>query len=99
MVNLRPGVRLFSSACTTEIMVVKGSGDFDLRCGGKPMATEPVERGEPQEPHVEGTLMGKRYVNSDGSLEVLCTKPGSGSLSLAKEPLRYKESKALPSSD
>ena len=46
-----------------------------------------------------GTALGKRYVNASGDLELLCTKPGEGSLSVAGVPLVLKEAKALPSSD
>lgn len=46
-----------------------------------------------------GTALGKRYVNEDESLEVLCTKPGDGSLALSGTPLGLKEAKPLPASD
>jgi hypothetical protein len=38
-------------------------------------------------------------VNEAGDLEVLCTKPGDGALSLVDAPLQLKEAKPLPSSD
>jgi hypothetical protein len=47
----------------------------------------------------EGTQMGKRYVDTDGTLELLCVKPGAGSLSLDQVALTTKEAKSLPSSD
>ena len=43
--------------------------------------------------------MGKRYVDGDATLELLCTKPGSGSLSLGDELLVVKGAKPLPASD
>ena len=43
--------------------------------------------------------MGKRYVDEAGDLELLCTKPGEGSLTLAETPLTVKGAKPLPSSD
>lgn len=46
-----------------------------------------------------GTLLGKRYVNAAGDLELLCVKPGDGSLSANGETLVLKEAKPLPSSD
>ena len=36
---------------------------------------------------------------SDGTIEVLCTKPGDGSLSAGGDVLQLKEAKPLPSSD
>ena len=47
----------------------------------------------------EGSLLGKRYVSTDGLLEVLCTRGGRGSLWAADAQLVMKESKKLPSSD
>ena len=47
----------------------------------------------------EGTQLGKRYVNEAGDLELLCTKPGEGSLSVGDVKLALKEAKPLPSSD
>ena len=45
------------------------------------------------------TLIGKRYVNADESLELLCTKGGKGTLSLDGVALEIKQAKQLPSSD
>jgi len=49
--------------------------------------------------HKNGTQIGKRYVNEAGDLELLCTKPGEGSLAVGGTALTLKEAKALPSSD
>jgi hypothetical protein len=46
-----------------------------------------------------GTALGKRYVDAEGTVEILCTKSGAGSLHLDGRPLSLKESKPLPSSD
>jgi len=46
-----------------------------------------------------GTQIGKRYVNAAGDLELLCTKPGTGSLAAGGAPLVVKGAKPLPSSD
>ena len=43
--------------------------------------------------------MGRRYVSEGGDLEVLCTKPGDGSISLGEAALQIKGAKPLPSSD
>ena len=47
----------------------------------------------------DGTQVGKRYADDEVGLEVLCTKAGSGSLSLGLDPLPVKGAKPLPSSD
>ncbi|MBB4944175.1 hypothetical protein FHR32_008578 [Streptosporangium album] len=46
-----------------------------------------------------GTALGKRYVDLTCGLELLCTKPGKGTLSVSTEPLTVKDAKPLPSSD
>lgn len=98
----KAGARFRSTVCETEVVVVKApAAEVDLRCGGAVMV--PVEEaggdGAPTAPFDEGTLMGKRYVADDAGLELLCTKPGAGSLSVGAVPLLVKGAKPLPSSD
>lgn len=100
--ELRAGSRLKSAVCATEVIAVKApAADLDVRCGGAPMldAGATADGGEPMEGAAEGTLMGKRYVNEDESLELLCTKPGAGSLGVGDALMVLKESKPLPASD
>jgi len=101
--ELRAGSRLKSTVCTTEVIVVKApETDVDVTCGGVAMTdpgAAPAEAGEAVEGLTEGTALGKRYVNEDESLEVLCTKPGDGSLGIGTTALALKEAKALPASD
>ena len=97
----KPGARLRSVTCATEVVVVKGGTEVDLWCGGEPMVAidDAATGGEPRAPFDEGTLVGKRYVSEDEAIELLCTKPGAGSLSLGDAPLLVKGAKPLPSSD
>ena len=100
--ELKAGTRLRSAVDEVEVIVVKAQGDVDLRCGGHPMG--PAGEDAPGGASVEagfdkGTLLGKRYINESGDLEVLCTKAGASSLSVGDEPLEIKEAKPLPSSD
>ena len=101
MPELKPGSRFASDVCTTEVIVVKGAGEADLRCGGAPMASAGTASsgGTPSPDAAGGTLMGKRYVDADETIEVLCTKPGDGSLGLGDALLELKEAKPLPASD
>lgn len=99
--QLKAGQRLASVVCDTTVIIVKGSGEVDLRCGGQPMV-EVGKTGDRQEispDHSAGTQMGKRYADDDLGLEVLCTKPGPGSLSVGDTPLPVKGAKPLPASD
>ena len=102
MATLKAGARLKSSVCDTQVMVIAvPAGDVALTCGGAPLleVTANAPRGAIHPEHKNGTQIGKRYVNEDGSVELLCTKPGEGSLALAGVRLKLKEAKALPSSD
>lgn len=100
--NLKPGTRLQSTTCDTQVIVVKATdADVDLRCGGGPMVGvgDEVERTMPSAAHSAGSLLGKRYVADDFGLEVLCSKAGAGSLSVGDDALQMKSPKALPASD
>jgi hypothetical protein len=100
--ELKPGMRLSSGVCTTEVVVVRPpSSDVDLRCGGQPMYPKggAPTTGALDPDHSEGTLIGKRYFDEATGLELLCTKGGEGSLSVGSERLHLKDAKALPSSD
>lgn len=101
MTALKPGLRLKSAVCAAEVMIVKGAGDVDLRCGGSPMLGAGEAAGDVAAAagQMDGCMVGKRYVNQDQSLEVLCIKAGEGSLAAGGEALEVKQAKKLPSSD
>lgn len=100
-VALKAGARFKSAVCDTQVMVIKApAGDYALQCGGALMIAPTEDGGGELDPALaEGTLMGKRYVNADESIEMLCTKPGKGSLVLNGEAMAVKQAKQLPSSD
>ena len=96
---MKPGTKLKSTVCDTEVMVIRGSG-MVVECGGAPMAQErPAQKGTLQAGWDKGTQIGKRYVDVAGSVELLCVKPGQGSLSLGGVALLLKDAKPLPASD
>lgn len=100
--NLKPGLRLSSQVCDTEMVVIKGSGEHELGCGGAaavPLGDPATHAGGIDADLAGGTLMGKRYTDPDGVVEILCTKPGAGTLTLDGQALSVKATKALPSSD
>jgi hypothetical protein len=99
--ELKPGARLRSAVCSTEVVVVRAA-PVELRCGGRPMVlADGAGRGDAvrDEARAEGTLLGKRYADPESGLEVLCTKAGPGPLTLGDAPLRVKDARSLPSSD
>jgi hypothetical protein len=101
--ELKTGSRWKSAVCTTELAVVRPAKiTVVLECGGRGViaigADQPSDGAIVPE-HAAGTLLGKRYVDAESALEVLCTKPGAGSLSVDGRALALREAKRLPSSD
>ncbi len=99
----RPGARLFSAVCTTEMIAVRvPAGPVDITIGGVAPVASAAERkagGAVLDGHGGGASMGKRYVDEAGTVELLCTKAGDGRPALSGELLELKEAKALPASD
>ena len=101
-IQLKAGTRLRSATDACEVVVVKAPADpVDLRCGGHPfqpidaeVAAQGIETGFDQ-----GTQLGKRYSDEELGLELLCTKAGTGSISVGEAVLEVKGAKPLPASD
>lgn len=100
---VRPGVKLRSVVCATEVVVVEAPpGDVDIECGGQQMvvaADAPDPAGRPAPGADGGTLLGKRYVDATGAIELLCSRAGDGSLAVGGVAAEVKAAKPLPSSD
>jgi len=103
MAEIKPGTRMRSAVCDTELMVIAvPAGDPEITCGGAALIAmgDDAPAGAALSPDAsEGTQLGKRYVNEAGDLELLCTKPGKGSLACDGAPLTIKGAKPLPASD
>lgn len=100
--ELKPGMRLRSAVSEVEVVVIKApAADVDLRCGGVAMHdTQGSAAPTAEKQHLEGSVaLGKRYVDDDDTLEVLCTKAGAGDLAIGAQSLVIKSAKPLPSSD
>jgi len=99
MCVMKPGTKLKSAVCDTEVMVIRGS-DFVVECGGSAMAEmRPLARGAVDPAFARGTKIGKRYIDPAGTCELLCVKAGQGSLAIGGVALQVKDAKPLPSSD
>lgn len=97
--QLRVGARLRSATSAAELIVIRTPAvDVDVRCDGAPMVAL-EEAGVPVGASSGEIVLGKRYCTADGALELLCTKPGSGVLTLGDEQLGIKAPKAMPASD
>ncbi len=103
MAQFKPGMRIRSAVCDAEVMVIAApAGDAEVTCGGVPMIAMDAEppAGVAIDPEAaEGTQLGKRYTSETGDLELLCTKPGKGSLGCNATLLTIKGAKPLPASD
>ena len=75
---MKPGTKLKSAACDTEVMVIR-CGEGAIECGG--------------------AAMGEAKPEAVGTFELLCVKPGKGSLSVDGVALQVKDAKPLPASD
>ena len=95
--KLKVGQALVSVVDDTKVP----DGDVVLTCGGAPLVPKgsEVTPADADPAHLQGSLLGKRYVDADGTVEVLCTKAGPASLALDGVLLATAEAKALPSSD
>ena len=87
-IEVQPGKRYRSAVCDAEVVVVKAPGDDERPAG---LSAQPGCEGE--------LLVGKRYTDEDGTIEVLCSKAGASALSIGDTLLARKDAKPLPSSD
>ena len=99
--TIKPGTRLFSAVCETQMIAVKAPADaVEITIGGAPALTEATEAsGSVADGQGGGTLIGKRYVDEGDTIELLCTKAGEGLPAIGGQPLSIKDAKPLPASD
>jgi len=84
------------------MVVAAPDAEIEITCGGAPLVAldATTQSGVTIAAGAAGgTLLGKRYVDAVGCLELLCTKPGKGSLAAGGDLLVLKAAKPLPSSD
>lgn len=96
----KPGLKLRSTVCSTEVVVVRpASGSVEIACCGAPMTAADGGGSEASAAPPDGILLGKRYADEETGVELLCTKPGPGPLSVDGRALEVKGPKPLPASD
>jgi hypothetical protein len=100
---LRPGQKLHSAVCDAQLVVVRAPAtEVEVGCGGSPLLDDGQEAaGEAalDSSLGDGPLLGKRYADEALGLELLCTRPGKGALTVDGRLLLVKGAKPLPSSD
>jgi hypothetical protein len=86
------------SRATVSAFVAQRRRDPDARRarGGIPLRTrlEPSSGGMNSMPQ-----LGKRYICDTCGTEILCNKPGNGTIQCCSGEMKLKEAKPLPSSD
>jgi len=96
---MKPGTRLKSAVCDTEVMVIRCAGGR-IECGGSAMdESKPAGGSALSQSFSGGTLIGKRYVDAGGQHELLCVRHGKGSLTVDGVALDIMDAKPLPASD
>jgi len=99
---MKAGLRLGCADCPTEVVVVRPpAGEVALTCAGAALVDVDAARSTAGHAGAEGdgSLLGKRYTDDEAGIELLCTKPGPGSLACDGRPMGIKKAKPLPSSD
>jgi hypothetical protein len=97
--KLKPGLKLRSAASAAQVIVIRApEGEVDLTCAGAPMSTDEPANAD-QAATSPDLLVGKRYGDPEGTIELLCTAPGAGPLALGGTTLGEQAAKSLPSSD
>lgn len=101
--GVSPGLRFASAVCSTEVVVVRVSDPHAvIECGGtamRPAGTPPTPGATPAPGFDGGSLIGKRYGGEDAPVELLCVKPGAGTLAVGGRVLDQRSAKPLPASD
>jgi hypothetical protein len=107
--DLKPGSRWRSAVCDTEVVVVRApAGPVTFRIGGARVF--PADAGQdrpsldrggarPDEALAGGTLLGKRYADEASGLQVLCVKPGDGTITVDGREATVMTPRPLPASD
>lgn len=101
--KINAGMRIKSAVCSMEAVVIKApSAGENILCGGQVMVqmsdAKPDVAPLAQAQHGHA-LIGKRYVDEESGLELLCSKQGFGALEFEGRELILKQPKPLPSSD
>lgn len=98
--QLRAGQALHSTVDATALVVIKAPAEpVTVSISGTEVSDAKVDGVPADGPAGDGTLLGKRYADEDLGIELLVSKPGSGTLEVNGAPLGLKEAKPLPSSD
>ena len=102
---MKTGQQMQSLVCSGKVIVLRAPKDETvvLSCGGVPMVdansagAQDKQNADPT--LLGGSVMGKRYVDADAGVQLLCVTAGEGTLTVDGRPLVIEAVKQLPSSD
>jgi len=98
--ELKPGKQLRSAASTAELIVIRvPAGDVQLRIDDGPLGPDEESLSASPDGSEHAIQLGKRYTAEELGVELLCTRPGSGSLTCNGQAMTVKGAKPLPASD
>jgi hypothetical protein len=101
--ELKPGSRWQSAVCDTEVVVVRPpASPVAFHIGGAGAlpagAGQPTKTG-PDAALADGTLLGKRYADEATGLQLLCTRPGIGTITIDGRKVTVVAPRQMPASD
>ena len=101
--DLKPGSRWRSAVCDAEVVIVRApAAQATLSIGGAgvlPAGAGRPASAEPDEALAGGTVLGKRYADEATGLQVLCTRAGTGTITVDGRQATVLAPRRLPASD
>src|SRR3972149_10323097 len=103
MMETKPGSRWKSAVCDTEVVVVPPpKAPVSLQCGGQAMIAHADAKPAGAALSADfsgGTQAGKRYIDAESGIELLCSQAGKGSPAMDGRAIAAADAKKLPASD
>jgi hypothetical protein len=102
---MKTGQQMKSVVCSGKVIVLRAPKDqtIVLSCGGAPMVDAKSDAAQDKQVAdpalLGGSIMGKRYVDQEADVHLLCVTAGEGTLTVNGRPLEIEVAKQLPSSD
>jgi hypothetical protein len=102
---MKTGQQMKSVVCSGKVIVLRAPRDetIVLSCGGAPMVDAKSDAARDKQAAdpalLGGSIMGKRYVDPEADVQLLCVTAGEGTLTIDGRPLEIEVAKQLPSSD
>ena len=99
--RLKAGQRVLDGTSAGEFIVIRApDAAVDITIGAQAPLLDVRPQAPPESvPSGQAVAIGKRYTSGDGSLELLCVKPGANLPVLGGSPLELVQPKPLPASD